>query len=229
MVIGNSFKLEKLKIHVYKTTRRSISDKIETLEVMFNPNTYSQRYGNEFSKLQGLNTSSTEVAYLYTPPQELALELILDGTNSYASSTSSQTVKDRVEKFIMLTISMNGEIHQPPFLKIEWGNLIFDCRLGSLNVTYNLFNRAGQPLRAKLDTVFIADINHEKQANLVKKSSPDLTHIRTVTSGDNLPLMAHKVYRDPALYLQIAAANNLDSFRGLNSGIDLFFFPLKEE
>lgn len=220
-------KVEKLKIHVYKTSKRTAGEKINTVEVMFNPQQYSQNYENNFSEAQGLNTASSEPAYVNTASEDLSLEFVIDGTNVYPETTKSGiTVKERVEQFIKLTAKMDGDIHQPPFLKIEWGDLIFDCRLRSVNIVYSLFSGDGKALRAKLNTVFISDISYEKQNHIVKKSSPDLSHNRVVVGGDSLPIMAHKIYGDPALYLRLAKINNLDNFRAIKPGTDIKFLPL---
>ena len=233
MMPENNAKLEKLKIHVYRTIERSEANKIGIIEVMFNPTTYSQRYGNQFSKSQGINTSGTEATYLHTDPQDLNLELIIDGTNTYknAGATAAPaliTVKDRVKQFIDLTVSMVGATHQPPFLKIQWGDLTqFDYRLGSVDITYSLFDRAGNPLRATLKTHFISDISNTKRVSQENKNSPDLTHSRVVTSCNNLPLLVQEIYQNPLLYIQVAQANRLDNFRAINPGSSLLFPPIQ--
>ncbi|NEO00298.1 MAG: hypothetical protein F6K50_34020 [Moorea sp. SIO3I7] len=55
-MIKNPFKLEKLKIRVYKDGKRTGKGE-DTFEVMFNPESYSLQYGNVYQKKQGLNTS----------------------------------------------------------------------------------------------------------------------------------------------------------------------------
>ena len=58
--------------------------------------------------------------------------------------------------------------------------------------------------------------------------SPDLTHIRTVQSGDTLPLLAKAMYGSSRYYLVVAEANGLDDFRNLKPGTKLFFPPLEK-
>ena len=123
---------------------------------------------------------------------------------------------------------MDGELHEPKFLKIEWGDLIFDCRLESVEVNYTLFNRSGQPIRAELDTVFIGDIQDSKRIKQENKQSPDLTHTRTIQGGDKLPLIAHEIYGDPAYYIKLARVNNLNSLRKLNIGTTINLPPIKK-
>ena len=82
---------------------------------------------------------------------------------------------------------MNGDIHEPNYLTVEWGDLTFSCRLESVNITYTNFERDGTPLRAELDVSLISDIEAEKRLREESMSSPDLTHSRVLRSGDTLP------------------------------------------
>jgi hypothetical protein len=130
---------------------------------------------------------------------------------------------------------MNGDIHQPPFLTIYWGEMQFGlsisssnfkCRLSWVKVKYTLFTREGLPLRAILFTEFVADVDDKKRMHLEKKNSPDLTHTRIVTSGSNLPLLAQQIYQDPLLYIKVAQDNKLDNLREIAPGTILHFSPI---
>lgn len=224
-------KLIKLTIDSYSDKQRQT--KLKCYEVMFNPSTLSLKYENRFSRQQGINTSSAESSYQYTRPRSLNLELIVDVTARNQTKEIS-SVKQKVEDIIKLLV-MNGDIHQPPFLKLHWGEMqwgtggsstTFDCRVCSIDVTYTLFARDGTPLTAKLVTEFIEDVNDQKRIRLERKNSPDLTHIRVVTAGNSLPLLAQEVYQNPLLYLKIAQHNNLDNFRGIANGTTLYFPPV---
>jgi nucleoid-associated protein YgaU len=67
-------------------------------------------------------------------------------------------------------------------------------------------------------------IQRAKEAN---KSSPDLTHVKTIRMGDELFLMCQEVYKSPKYYLQVAEKNNILNFRKLKQGDKLLFPPLK--
>lgn len=116
---------------------------------------------------------------------------------------------------------------------VEWGGkedggLIFSCRLSSVNVTYTSFNRDGSPMRAELDVVLFSDQDVKSRMAKENKHSPDLTHQRTVRSGDTLPLLSKEVYGTSAHYLRVAQVNNLDNFRSLTPGQVLSFPPLEQ-
>ena len=240
-MLKNPFKLEKLKIRVYENSDR-IGLPQETFEAMFNPESYSLKYENVYQSDQGINTSGRRAKYSLSKPHNLSLKLILDdtgvadyGLSGFATASlagklrGTKDVYKQVNRFLKLTTYMDGEIHEPKYLKIEWGDLIFDCRLQSVDVNYTLFNRSGQPIRAELNTVFIGDIQDSKRLKKENKSSPDLTHTKTVKSGDKLPLMAQEIYGNSAYYLQLARANNLNNFRKLKTGTNIKLPPIKKE
>ncbi len=156
------YKLEKLKIKVFKTRKRN--NLLDTFTVMFNPETYSLHYENQFSKYQGINTSARQAMYTLSKPGNLSLKLILDntGVSDFVPSKNFDVYK-QVQEFLQLAFHMDGDIHEPRFLKIEWGDLIFNCRLSSVDVTYSMFNRSGQPVRAELDCSFTGDIEDSKR------------------------------------------------------------------
>jgi nucleoid-associated protein YgaU len=126
---------------------------------------------------------------------------------------------------------MDGTIHEPKFLKIQWGEGAlkdFDCRLESADVEYTSFDRNGAPLHATLKTTFVEDLDPEKRTKLEGKNSPDLSHTRVVKSGDTLPLLAKEIYGSAEYYLRLAQANDLDDFRNLTPGQEIVFPPLEK-
>lgn len=230
MAAASSGKLEKLKILSYKDKGRS--DDEQEFEVMFNPESYSLTHQNKYDRRQGINTSGVELGYAFSRPKRLKVKLIIDGTGVNVIGAGSEPASDKVhkdiEKFLKLTGHMDGDIHQPRFLKLRWGELIFKCRLSSVQINYSLFNKSGIPLRAELDVVFIEDLETSTRSKQENKSSPDLTHSRMVKMGDQLPLMCEGIYGSSKYYLKVARINGLRNFRDLKPGQQLFFPPLRK-
>ncbi len=141
-------------------------------------------------------------------------------------------VSERVEELLDLTFRMNGDIHEPNYLKVIWGSLSdlnFPCRLSNININYTSFDRSGHALRAELDLSLISDEDATKRMSKENKRSPDLTHSRIVMAGDTLPLLAKQIYGSSAHYLWVAQFNQLDDFRNLTLGQQLYFPPLPQE
>jgi nucleoid-associated protein YgaU len=231
MALTNLFKLEKLKIKAYPNNKRADAERIGTFEAMFNPTSFQQKYAIQYGKNQGFNSTNKKVNYARSKPTDLNLKLILDGTGVHEMGIlrlRQKKVSERVEQFLKLTFRMNGKIHEPNYLVVEWGDLIFSCRLGSVDISYTSFDRDGTALRAEFDVNLIADVAVKKRMAIENKSSPDLTHSRIVKSGDTLPLLSKEVYGDSSYYLRVAQANNLDDFRNLQAGQEIFFPPLAQ-
>lgn len=224
-----SSKLEKLTIVAYETnTRQKATD---SFEAMFNPTSYSLHYKNEYDPKQGHNTMASEARYTLTKPEHLSIRLIIDGTgvDDYLVNRFANPIRDvykEVARFLDIAHHMNGDIHEPNYLTLKWGDLTFKCRLGSAKVNYTLFDRGGRPLRAELDTEFFGDIEQSDRVKQERKNSPDLTHYRIVGAHDRLPLMCEKIYGDPRYYVYVAQANGLDDFRNLTPGQEIYFPPI---
>jgi len=231
------FKLEKLKISVYGNRLR-VGLPQDSFTVMFNPESYSMQHENVFQKHQGINTSGRVARYSHSKSDELKLDLLFDGSGVSELGAlktlallrgKSQSVTKRVDHFLDLCFQMDGEIHAPKYLKIQWGEgrlKEFDCRLKSVDITYKAFARNGAPLRATLKTVFVEDLEPKKRLKQDDKHSPDLSRSRTVKSGDTLPLLCKEIYGTSKHYLRIAEINQLSHFRDLRPGEKLVFPPL---
>ena len=233
MALLNLFKLEKLRIEAYTDEGRKKPATPPGMTMMFNPSTYKKSYKIAFGSIQGLNKPGRKASYASTPPGDISFQFLLDGTGvSYMGAEAlsralkGESVLKDIEKFEKLCLKMNGQIHQPNFLRIHWGNLDFPARLASLNISYDLFDQGGEPLRARLDASFIEDKTEATIARESNKSSPDLTHVRIVKSGDTLPLLCKEIYGSSEHYLRVARGNGLDDFRNLVPGQRLSFPPL---
>ncbi len=234
MALLDSFKLQKLQIEGYLDRERKGPK--NTFTVMFNPTSISTRHENKFQKLQGINTSGRQAMYSHGQSDEVSLDLILDGTGvtDYGLASlfgfGTPTVPEQIDKFLNLCFYMDGDIHEPKFLRLQWGLgplKAFDCRLKSVDIEYSSFEKNGAPLRATLKSVFIEDLESSKRLRKDGKSSPDLSHSRVVKHGDTLPLLSKEIYGSAKYYLQIAQINNLDHFRDLTPGQVLVFPPLQ--
>lgn len=224
------FKLEKLKVKAFSDSAHSSS--VGVFEAMFNPESFKRSYGITYSNTQSVGSTDRNPVYTRSTPTDLKLKLILDGNGIHETGAMQlnglKTVQQRIDEFLTLTYHMNGDIHEPNFLKVEWGEINFSCRLGGVEINYTQFDREGKALRAELDVEFISDTEVEKRLLEENRSSPDLTHKRLVTQGDTLPLLSKEIYGSSDHYLYVARENRLDDFRNLIPGQELFFPPLEK-
>jgi len=84
----------------------------------------------------------------------------------------------------------------------------------------------GSPIRAEVTVVMVKSMSPKRKALEERKSSADLTHVRTILDGDNLPLMCHRIYGDPGYYIKVARHNGLANFRGIEPGQKIEFPPV---
>ncbi|MDY0389493.1 CIS tube protein [Desulfobulbus oligotrophicus] len=217
--------VSKLKIYSYTDADRKSAD--DQMEVLVNPESYSQKITVKFSEKQAPGTTGKLPKFSKIEPQKLDFELLFDATGVINGAKDDKNgVESELERFKKLVLEYKGDKHRPRFLSIYWGTLKFDCCLENLDITYKLFRSDGLPLRALVKAGFIGSIDDTKRVAKEDASSPDLTHVRTVTAGDTLPLMAFRIYGDSRYYIEVAKANGLDSFRNLTTGMQLIFPPI---
>jgi len=125
--------------------------------------------------------------------------------------------------------NINGEIHRPNYLGLLWGSFYIECVLTSLNIVYNLFDRQGVPLRAKVTCAFLERIGPGKDGRKSRLESPDLTKYRLIKEGDILPMVARDNYDSSAYYLQVARVNKLKNFRNIPPGTKLILPPMTDD
>ncbi len=217
--------LKKLTIEAHRQPDYSDSA-AETFTAMFNPTAYTQKYELEYQDEQGAGTTSSPQVFGKIKPQDYTFDLVFDGTGAVVEE---KDVHKEVEHFLKVTGKHDGEIHRPLYLKLAWSKLALKCVLKSAEITYNLFKSNGDPLRAKVKAVFSENIEETLRVARERKNSPDLTHVRQVQDKATLPLMANRIYNDPAYYFQLAAANKLKHFRNLKTGTQLTFPPIKNK
>ncbi len=219
-----SGELKKMVIEAYREADYSGSA-ADSFTVMFNPNTYSQKYEVEYQDRQGQGNTGSPQVFGKIKPQEYSFEFLFDGTGTAADKVE---VREEIEHFLTVTGKHDGEIHRPMYLKISWGSLLSKCVLKSADVTYTLFKPDGYPLRAKVRATFAENVEDALRVAEERQSSPDLTHVHTVAGGEHLTLLAHRFYGDASRYFQVARFNGLKRFRRLEVGQRLAFPPVKE-
>ena len=222
-------KLEKMRITSYSGPKMYKVDKVDEFEVFINPENYSQEYKIEYNQEQGDGSTPGPLKFTRTPPQEMSFDFLFDRTGALPDSpVQPRGVMPDIEHLKKMTYEFNGDIHRPPYLKINWGELEFRCVLGGLNIQYKLFRPDGTPVRAVVRGTFKQFTDEELRTLEENANSPDLTHVRVVQAGDTLPLMAWRIYGDPKYYVDVARINGLASFRQLEPGQKLVFPPLEK-
>ncbi len=223
------------KVNIYAYTDKKLNNRSPLSPNPFilplNPENYSKNFKVETDNRRGHGNQGTDPRYISTPPEELRLDFIFDGTGTIENykypNEQDKSVKKQLELFLQTVYQMKGDIHRPNFLRVHWGKyLVFPCILSNLDINYQLFEPNGDPLRVKLSATFLNYMAQEERTRREAQSSPDLTHLRQAKAGDRLDLMTHNIYNDTKYILQVAKANKLITLRRLKSGTELRFPPI---
>jgi hypothetical protein len=196
--------------------------------LQLNPSSYKFTGGeNAGTKKKADSTalaSGLQVAKLPPPgPESINVDFTIDATGAVPGLRS---VRTDIAKFKKLFFDVNPSIHTTNWCWLVWGDLNFECKLKTLNVTNTLFNALGMPIRADVSACFVEYIDPgTEQANF---NSPDMSHMIEVKAGDNLPAMCKNIYGDASFYLQVAEINELTDFRNLLPGSKIFFPRLEK-
>ena len=235
-----SGELIKLKIKAYKDEQFSEEVGDGEFKTLLNPEQYKFIYKIEQNDDQAPGTSMAASRFNKSLPEDLELDFVFDRTGvlpDYGNSGTSgnntfrdegRGVIDDVEKFKKVIFDYNGDEHKPNYLIISWGTLLFKGSLLEMDIVFKLFKADGTPLRALAKAKFKGFVEDNLRVAIENNNSPDLTHIREVKEGDNLPLMTFRIYGDPKYYLEVAKANQITNFRKLNVGQKIFFPPIEK-
>ncbi len=222
--MSNMGTLEKLLIKAYESPKYS-GQPVAEFTAFVNPNEITLSYEMEYDSAQGSGTTNSRMNFKKMKPGDMSLTFFIDGTGA---SGRPADVQQQVEKFQTVT-GYNGNIHRPNYLKVVWGTLqVKRCILKSASIAYKLFKPDGVPLRAVITASFTDNSDDQTRVAMSQDQSPDLTHVRMVKAGDNLPSLCGEIYNDPSYYLEVARANRINDFRNLTPGVRIIFPPLEK-
>ena len=229
------------------TISAEIEGKKETIEVLYNPESYSQSREVRYAQSQGIATNTPLVQYTGGGSEILQFKLFCDsmsagsevgggtvqklsfaGNSLLPSLTKSIDVRTYTNKVYRL-MEIDADKHVPPLLKLKWSSLQFTGHLISCSIQFVRFSEQGMPLRAWMDCTFQEYIAPDKVGVARPLESPDTTKYRTVHQGDSLWALSAKEYGQPEQWRAIADANRLANPRQLRSGERLVLPALKKE
>lgn len=207
----------KLRIEVYKDPE--FKQQVDVLVADFNPSDYSLTYENDYKARETIGTSKPELAFASGRSDQLSLAFLFDGTgvNPTATDPRAGSVQGRVDRLLSL-LEYRGTEHEPPYVKVLWGNLVFRGVMKRASVKFELFDREGSPLRAKVDASFEEVVSGRERIATEASSSPDVDRVWRVQSGDRIDRIAQESYGHVAYWRQIARANRLVNPRALVAG-----------
>lgn len=213
-----------MKIIAYKNNKY-LGEGYRFCTVAINPASYSHSHKVNYNNVTSEGAPGTPLKFRGIPPESISFDIHFDATGVIKGSKTPLLIQ--IRKFKMVCFDYNGDIHEPNYLILSWGTLVFKCKLTSFDINYTLFKPDGTPLRAKTSVKFEEASDANTIAREANKKSPDLTHWILVKEGDTLPLICYDVYGDCSYYLEVAEHNNIANFRNLIPGTELYLPPIK--
>ena len=218
--------LGKLKIIAFKTPKFMLGGPpVRIYIAMFNPENFNVTQRVNYDQVQAPGLISTEPVFRNMQSQVFRFDFLVDGTGS--SGEKREVFADIL--WFKYVVGYLGDIHRPHYLIINWGTFLARCVISHFDIRYDLFRQEGIPLRATISATFIEHIDSSLESRLANRSSPDLMHVKVVKEDDTLPLLTFEVYGDSSYYTEVARINNLDSFRDLPVGKEIYFPPLTHQ
>ena len=130
-------KLERMKIQAYSD--ENFSKKTgEPFEIMINPETYSHSYGISYTDRNKLGSNAQASDFNQVAKEKLSFKIVLDSTGvvPLSESNKGKDVKQMIKDQKAIVYDYQGKIHQPYFVELIWGVLLFKGRL--INVELNI-------------------------------------------------------------------------------------------
>ena len=206
-------KLQKMKLEAYDNSLMTGSP-VASVEVPVNPDNYklTKDIGHSENKEQGQKDN-------------LSFSVVFDGTG-VIPSTNMNTVTDKVKELEKVVYNCNNKIHQPNFVRIAWGKLVFCGQLSTYSLNYTLFSSEGVPLRVKIDMAFSRAVSQEVAVKLRENASIEEVNVE-FKEGDTVSKKCYTMYDNELVAKEVAKENDLDRFRNIEPGTQLVFPALK--
>jgi nucleoid-associated protein YgaU len=115
-----------------------------------------------------------------------------------------------------------------PYVQFSWGNTTsFVAIVKLVSIHYTMFRPNGDPYRGTA-TLNLEEVGIDPAPQNPTSGGVPARRTHTVVAGESLPLIAQMEYRKPALWRDIAAANNIDDPMRVPHGTRLLIPPREE-
>lgn len=165
---------QKMVFRAYKDTEHKEKNADNSLqyEALINPASISRSFGCSPSGQKERGATDSSGKKMGLDPETLSFDLLLDGTGIV--STKRTDVAEEIRQFMNVVFTDPENKEQPKYVEIIYGktfNVL--CELTQLKIDYQLFQRDGSPLRAKLSCSFtrVAKPQKTKKEQPAKKSA----------------------------------------------------------
>jgi hypothetical protein len=187
----------------------------EVFTAQFNPEEMNLNQDNAIATQAIPGLSGPIVQFVNGNMRTLEMELFFDTWDSpKAAKLDVRHFTNRLTKLM----EIDGELHAPPVLRVQWGSLDFRCVLARANQKFQMFADDGRPVRARVSVTFNRFIDAEREIKESNNQTVDFSKLHVVIEGETLSGIAARHYEDPRLWRPIALANGITNPRAIESG-----------
>ena len=161
---------KKINFRAFKNNAFEEKDAISHAEyaAMINPASITRTLNVVNNKKGSRGSAHSDGQWMGLESETLNFVLIFDGTGLVDPSRTD--IDQEIDKFLKVVYICPETNNEASFVEIVYGKLNVLCKLQSMNINYQLFDREGHPVRAKLSCSFITV--QKPKIKKDKKSSP---------------------------------------------------------
>lgn len=161
---------KKINFRAFKNNAFEEKDAISHAEyaAMINPASITRTLNVVNNKKGSRGSVHSDGQWMGLESETINFDLIFDGTGLVDPSRTD--IDQEIDKFLKVVYICPETKNEASFVEIAYGKLNVLCKLQSMNINYQLFDREGHPIRAKLSCTFITV--QKPKIKKDKKSSP---------------------------------------------------------
>lgn len=180
------------------------------IKFQFNPKELSLTKNAKWQRHAQRNAKkSAPPEFTGSDPSKLSIEMFLDATDTMGDAVV-KTVEQLFSCCVPTEESRSHGKGSPPWVVFKWGGMTsFTAFVSSVTAKYTLFTPGGTGVRA-ICTINLEEIAGEQGGQNPTSGALAARDAHTMVSGDTLQSIAFKAYGDPALWREIARANDID-------------------
>jgi nucleoid-associated protein YgaU len=173
----------------------------ESVQVMYNPEELKLEQGNNFAEVGIPGLNSPPVQYVRGKARTLTMDLFFD------TYEKGEDVRNHTRQIVRLLDKL-PQTKAPPVLLFSMGQFHFQCVLADAGQRFTMFLRDGTPVRSTMSVRFQEFVRADVQVERGLFIGPPTLH--NMSQGETLSGLAAAHLGDPALWRDIARANNID-------------------
>mgnify|MGYP003542548668 FL=1 len=164
---------KKINFRAFKNNAFEEKDAISHAEyaAMINPASITRTLNVVNNKKGSRGSAHSDGQWMGLESETLNFDLIFDGTGLVDPSRTD--IDQEIDKFLKVVYICPETNNEASFVEIVYGKLNVLCKLQSMSINYQLFDREGHPVRAKLSCSFIT-----VQKPKIKKDKKSGPHLR---------------------------------------------------